>query len=80
MLRLVLMQAGKMVLAGTAAGIMLALVFAQALKSLIYQVSPADPVTFAAIGIAVVLIAILAGYIPARRATRADPMVALRAE
>ncbi|HEX6772645.1 MAG TPA: ABC transporter permease [Acidobacteriaceae bacterium] len=79
-LRLVLLQAGKMVLAGTVAGIVLALVFAQALKSLIYQVSPADPLTFAVIGAAVVLIAILAGYVPARKATRADPMVALRAE
>ena len=79
-LRLVLLQAGKLVLAGTAAGVMLALVLAQGLKSLIYQVSPADPLTFTAIGIAVILIAILAGYIPARRATRADPMVALRAE
>jgi predicted permease len=79
-LRLVLVQAGKLVLAGTAAGIVLALLLAQGLTSLIYHVSPADPLTFAVIGGAVVLIAIFAGYIPARKATRADPMVALRAE
>jgi predicted permease len=79
-LRLVLFQAGKLVLAGTAAGILLALVLAQAIKSLIYHVSPADPLTFTAIGVAVVLVAILAGYIPARKATKADPMIALRAE
>jgi putative ABC transport system permease protein len=76
----VLVQAGKLVLAGTVAGILLALVLAQALKSLIYHVSPADPLTFAAIGVAVVFVAILAGYIPARKATQADPMAALRAE
>ena len=75
-----LLQAGKLVLAGTAAGILLALALAQALRSLIYHVSPADPLTFTAISIAVVLIAILASYIPARKATRADPMAALRAE
>ena len=79
-LRLVLLQAGKLVLAGTAAGILLALLLAQALKSLIYHVSPADPLTFTAIGLAVVLIAILASYIPARKATQANPMTALRAE
>jgi predicted permease len=79
-LRLVLLQAGKLIFAGTAAGMLLALALAQALRSLIYQVSPADPLTFAAIGIAVVLIAILAGYTPARKATQADPMTALRAE
>jgi ABC-type antimicrobial peptide transport system permease subunit len=56
------------------------LVLAQALKSLIYQVSPADPLTFTAIGLAVILVAILAGYIPARKATQADPMIALRTE
>jgi predicted permease len=79
-LRLVLFEAGKLVLAGTTAGILLALLLAQGLRSLIYHVSPADPLTFAAIGIGVVVVAILAGYIPARKATQADPMVALRAE
>jgi ABC-type antimicrobial peptide transport system permease subunit len=79
-LRLVLIQAAKLVLSGTAIGVILALVLARALKSLIYEVSPTDPVTYAAIGFAVIAVAIFACYIPARKATEADPMIALRAE
>jgi ABC-type antimicrobial peptide transport system permease subunit len=79
-LRLVLMQAGKLILAGTVIGVLLALMLARALKSLIYGVSPADPLTFTAIGLSVIAIAIVACYIPARKATKADPMIALRAE
>ncbi len=79
-LRLVLIQAAKLVLSGTAIGVILALVMARALKSLIYEVSPTDPVTFTAIGFAVIVVAIFACYIPARKATEADPMIALRAE
>ncbi|MFL6689198.1 MAG: ABC transporter permease, partial [Alphaproteobacteria bacterium] len=79
-LRLVLTQAAKLILSGTAIGVLLALVMARGLKSLIYDVSPVDPLTFTAIGFAVVAIAIVACYIPARKATLADPMVALRAE
>ncbi len=79
-LRLVLIQAAKLILSGTAIGILLALILARALKSLIYDVSPADPLTFTAIGFSVIAIAILACYIPARKATEADPMIALRAE
>jgi predicted permease len=79
-LRLVLVQAAKLILSGTAIGVLLALMLARALKSLIYDVSPADPLTFTAIGFSVIAIAILACYIPARKATEADPMIALRAE
>lgn len=79
-LRLVLMQAAKLILSGTLIGVLLALLLARGLKSLIYDVSPADPLTFTAIGLSVILIAIFACYIPARKATEADPMVALRAE
>jgi ABC-type antimicrobial peptide transport system permease subunit len=79
-LRLVLLQAGKLILSGTVIGVLLALVMARGLKSLIYDVSPADPLTFTAIGFAVIVVAIVACYIPARKATEADPMIALRAE
>lgn len=79
-LRLVLIQAGKLILSGTVIGVLLALILARGVKSLIYNVSPADPLTFTAIGVAVVAIAIVACYIPARKATEADPMIALRAE
>jgi predicted permease len=79
-LRLVLMQAGKLILSGTAIGVVLGLVLGRGLKSLIYGVSPADPLTFTAIGCSVIAIAIFACYIPARKATEADPMIALRAE
>jgi ABC-type antimicrobial peptide transport system permease subunit len=79
-LRLVLLQAGKLILSGTVIGVLLALVMARGLKSLIYDVSPADPLTFTAIGFAVIAVAIIACYIPARKATEADPMIALRAE
>jgi ABC-type antimicrobial peptide transport system permease subunit len=79
-LGLVLLQAGKLILSGTVIGMLLALMLARALKSLIFDVSPADPLTFTAIGFAVVLVALLACYLPARKATKADPMIALRAE
>jgi putative ABC transport system permease protein len=69
-----------LILSGTVIGVLLALMLARALKSLIFDVSPADPLTFTAIGFAVVLVALLACYLPARKATRADPMIALRAE
>jgi ABC-type antimicrobial peptide transport system permease subunit len=79
-LRLVLIQAAKLVLSGTAIGVIMALVLARALKSLIFDVSPTDPVTFTAIGFSVITVAIFACYLPARKATEADPMIALRAE
>ncbi|MGA7318470.1 MAG: ABC transporter permease [Silvibacterium sp.] len=79
-IRLVLMQAARLVLTGTALGLVLALTLARVLKNLIYDVSPADPLTFAAVGLMVIAISVLACYIPARKATKADPMIALRAE
>jgi ABC-type lipoprotein release transport system permease subunit len=57
-----------------------ALALARVLRSLIYNVSPADPVTFISVGVMVIAIALLACYLPARRAANANPMNALRAE
>ena len=60
--------------------ITIALGFAQAIKSMLYDVSPADPLTFAVIAMLLLTVATLAMLIPARRAMRVDPMVALRYE
>jgi len=80
LLRLVLAQAARLAVAGTVLGIVVALALARVMRSLVYNVSPADPLTFAAVGLMVIAIALLACWLPARRATRANPMVALRAE
>jgi predicted permease len=79
-LRLVLVQAVRLALAGTVIGIVVSLVLARVLKTLIFNVSPTDPATYALVGASVLLVALVACYIPARRATLADPMNALRAE
>ena len=79
-LRLVLAQAAQLAITGAVAGVIVALGLARVLRSLMYNVSPADPLTFTAVGLGVVAIALIACYLPARRATRTSPMIALRTE
>ncbi len=79
-LRLVLVQAAKLAVTGAVAGVVVALALARVLSSLMYNVSPADPLTFTAVGFGVIAIALVACYLPARRATKASPMIALRTE
>ena len=79
-LAMVLGGALKMALVGIAAGAIAALVATRALKTLLFGVSTFDPLTFGAVSLVLVLVALLASYIPARRATRVDPMIALRYE
>jgi putative ABC transport system permease protein len=50
------------------------------MKSLLYEVSPYDPVTIGAVAVLLLAVALLACWLPARRATRVDPIIALRAE
>jgi putative ABC transport system permease protein len=57
-----------------------ALAMGRVLSSLIYQVKPADPITFLAVTVLLMAVAVLASIIPAYRATKVDPMVALRYE
>jgi predicted permease len=78
--RLVVVHAARLTLAGVALGVVASLALGRVLKSLIFNVSTADPSTYSAVCFVVVAVALVACYIPALRATRADPMNALRAE
>jgi ABC-type antimicrobial peptide transport system permease subunit len=69
-----------MAAAGLAAGLLLALAVTRLLAGFLYGVSPFDSLTFLGVPLALMLIALLACYLPARRATKVDPMIALRAE
>jgi putative ABC transport system permease protein len=79
-LRLVIRQGMKLAALGVALGLALALGLTQLLKSILYGVSATDPLTFAGIALLLLGVAFVACWIPARRATRVDPLIALRTE
>jgi hypothetical protein len=78
--RMVVMQGARMVLAGAGIGIGTALLSTRALKALLFGVAPLDPMVFVAMPATLLAIGMLATYLPARRASRVDPIVALRNE
>ena len=79
-LLLVVRQGMMLALRGSIAGIAGALLLSRLMSKLLYGVQPTDPITFAGVAAVLGLVAVLACYIPARRAMRVDPIVALRYE
>ncbi|HEY4741496.1 MAG TPA: ABC transporter permease [Candidatus Acidoferrales bacterium] len=79
-LQMVLRQGLALAIAGAAVGLVCALIVSHLMAGLLYGVKPVDPLTFAGVALLLVGVALLACYIPARRAIRVDPIIALRYE
>jgi predicted permease len=77
---LVVGYGARLLLVGLALGLVLALAFARFVRGFLYGLSPSDPVTYAGVALVLAAIALVASWLPARRAARVDPMIALREE
>ncbi|HEU0253503.1 MAG TPA: FtsX-like permease family protein, partial [Pyrinomonadaceae bacterium] len=79
-LKLILTSGMSLVIIGLALGLAGALALTRLMTTLLFEVSPTDPITFVAVALCVIFATLLACYIPARRATKVDPLIALRYE
>jgi putative ABC transport system permease protein len=79
-MKLIFINGMLLVIVGLAIGLAGALALTRLMTNLLFEVSPTDPITFGAVALCVILATLLACYIPARRAAKVDPLVALRYE
>jgi ABC-type antimicrobial peptide transport system permease subunit len=77
-LRMIMTQAGRLAITGVAIGLVAAVIASRALRSQLFQIAPTDTFTYALVGIGLLAVALVASWIPARRASRIDPLSALR--
>lgn len=77
---MVLAQGGRLVSAGLVIGLIAAFVVTRLMTSFLYHVQPTDPVTFTTVSLLIMAVALLASYLPARKAMKIDPLIALRCE
>jgi putative ABC transport system permease protein len=80
LIRRVIRDALRLVLPGIGIGLIGSLAITRLLRSLLYEITPNDPWTFAVVSAALIIVAMLAAYVPARRAATVDPITALRYE
>jgi len=79
-LRMILRQGLTLALGGVAVGVAAAFLLTRLMQSLLYEVKPADPVTFVAVPVILLLVSFIASYVPALRATKVSPLIALRTQ
>jgi len=79
-LRLVARETAPMVASGVVVGLLAALGLTRFVRTMLYEIQPNDPATFAAVGITLAGVAVVAALVPARRASRVDPLIAIRSE
>ena len=76
-LRMVMTQAGRLAVAGVAIGLVVAVIASRALRSQLFEIAPTDTLTYVMVGAGLLIVALVASWIPARRASRIDPVSAL---
>jgi ABC-type antimicrobial peptide transport system permease subunit len=77
-LAMVMSQAGKLVATGVVLGLIGAVLASRLLRAQLFEVAPTDTITYVGVAVALIVVAMFASWIPARRAARIDPMTALR--